>query len=141
MGLLEIAAADLGRGDVRGDAEHGYTGAVTIEQAVDEVQIARSAAPGADRELTRQMRLGAGREGSDLLVPDMDPFDLPLAAYRIRQTVQAVTDNSIDAVHAGGGEGFGELISNCVCHCRFSQPRAFPPRIAAQSRPSRRQAS
>ena len=44
---------------------------VTVEQTVDEVQIARPAAAGADRELTRQMRLGAGRERGDLLVPDI----------------------------------------------------------------------
>ena len=97
--------------------------------------------PGADGEFTRQMRLGAGREGGDLLVPDMDPLDLPLAAYRIRQAVQAVADDAVNPFDACGGEGLSELLCNCVCHCRFSQPRAFPPRIAAQSRPSRRQAS
>ena len=36
--------------------------------------------PGTDGEIAGQMRLGAGREGRDLLVPDMDPLDLALPA-------------------------------------------------------------
>ncbi len=51
---------------------------MAIEQAVDEMQIARPAAAGADGELAGQMRLGAGREGGDLLVADVDPLDLAL---------------------------------------------------------------
>jgi hypothetical protein len=56
---------------------------VAIEQAIDEVQVAGSAASGADRKLSCQVRLGPGREGRDLLVPYMDPLDLALAADRI----------------------------------------------------------
>jgi len=43
---------------------------VAVEQAVDEVEVAGTAAAGADGELTRQMRLGACCESRDLLVPD-----------------------------------------------------------------------
>jgi hypothetical protein len=49
---------------------------VTIKQAIDEVQIAWSAAACAYRELSRQMRFGAGGEGGYLLVPDVKPLDL-----------------------------------------------------------------
>jgi hypothetical protein len=72
--LLEIAAADFGRWDLRGNRQHRNARAVTIEEAVDEVQIARPAAPGTDGEPTRQMRLGAGREGGDFLVSDTRSF-------------------------------------------------------------------
>ena len=112
MGFLEIAAADLGGRDLRGDRQHRHARAMAIEQAVDEVQIAGSAAPRADGELAGQMRLGAGREGGDFFVPDVDPFDLALAADRVGQTVQAVADDAVDALDAGGREGFGELIRN-----------------------------
>ena len=64
--------------------EHRHARAVAIEEAVDEVQIARAAAAGADGELARQMRLGARRERGDLLVPDMNPLDLALPAKRRR---------------------------------------------------------
>src|SRR5208283_1442167 len=85
MGFLEIACANLGRGDLRGNGEHRHTRTVTIEQAVDQMQIARSAASGADGELTRQMRLGACRESGNFLVPDVDPLDLVLAPDRVGQ--------------------------------------------------------
>ena len=65
--------------------------------------------PGANRELAGQMRLGAGREGRDLLVPDMDPLDLALAAERVGQTVQAVADDAVDALDAGRSQRLGEL--------------------------------
>jgi hypothetical protein len=53
---------------------------VTIKQTIDEVQIARSTAPCADGELTRQMRLGANGKGGNLFMPDMEPLDLSVAA-------------------------------------------------------------
>jgi hypothetical protein len=83
---------------------------------LNEVQIAGTAAAGADRELTRQMRLGTSREGRNLLVPDVDPLDLALAAERVGEPVQAVADNAIDPLHAGCGENLGELFRD-----RFGQ--------------------
>src|SRR5262249_21106619 len=114
--LLEIAAADFGGGDLRGDREHGDPRAVTIEQSVDEVQVAGPAAPRADRELARQMRLGAGRERGDLLVPDVDPLDLSLAPQGVGQPIEAVAHDPVDAFHAGGGERFDELVSHKTRH-------------------------
>ena len=97
---------------MRGDAEHGDARAVTVEQTVDEVQIARSAAPRADRELTRQMRLGAGRKRGDLLVPDLNPRDLPLPSDGICQTVEAVADDAVDPFDTRRGKGFRELVGH-----------------------------
>jgi hypothetical protein len=118
MGLLKIAAADLGRRDLRGDAEHGHARAVAVEQSVDEVQVARSAAAGADGELAAQMRLGPGRERGDLLVPYMDPLDLALAADGVSEPVQAVADDAVDPLDARSGERLGELICDRFCHRR-----------------------
>jgi hypothetical protein len=59
MRLLEVAAAS--------DAEDRNTRAVAVEQAIDEVQIARTAAPGANRELTGYMRLRPGPSSSSSL--------------------------------------------------------------------------
>ena len=57
--FLEIPGADLARRNLRGDCQHRQSRSVTIEQAIDQVQIAMPAAPGTDGELTGQMRLGA----------------------------------------------------------------------------------
>ena len=99
-----------------GDAEHRDARAVAIEQAIDEVQIARPAAARADGQLSRQMRLGAGRECGDLLVPYMEPLDLAMAADGIRQPIEAVADDAIDALDPRGSQRFHELVSNDPRH-------------------------
>jgi hypothetical protein len=49
VGFLEIARSDFGRGDMGRDRHHRHPAAMGIEQAVDEVQVARPARPRADR--------------------------------------------------------------------------------------------
>jgi len=74
---------------------------VAVEQAVYQVQIARATASGANGELTRQMRFRPRRKGRHLLVPDMHPLDLALAANGIGDAVEAVADNAVDPLDAG----------------------------------------
>src|ERR1700737_3770624 len=116
MGFLEISGAKLGRRDLRRNGKHWHTRPLTVERAIDEVQIAGAAAPGADRKLSCQMRLGAGRESCDLLVPYMHPFYLALATDRIGQSIQAVADDAIYPLHTGCSEGLCRLVSNCFGH-------------------------
>jgi len=87
MGLLEISGADLGRRDLSRNRQHWHARAVAVEQAVDEVQIAGAATASADGEFARQMRLGASRKGSDLLVPDVDPLDLALSSQSVGEGI------------------------------------------------------
>jgi hypothetical protein len=101
---------------VGGDGKHGNVRTLTIEQTIDEMQIARSAAPCAHGEFARQMRLGAGSERSDLLMPDMNPLDFAVPTNSIRQTVEAIADDAVDAFHARGDEGLDELIGHNICH-------------------------
>ena len=86
------------------------TRAVAIKKPVDQMQIARAAATRAYRELTGQVRFGAGGEGAGLLVAHMNPLDLALSADRIGEAVEAVADDAVDAFDAGRGEGLDELI-------------------------------
>jgi hypothetical protein len=62
------------------------------------------------------MRLGTRRESHDLLVPDMDPFDLALAAQRVGQPVQAVADNAINPLDAVRDEDFRKLVRDGFGH-------------------------
>ena len=73
------------------------------------MQVAWAATAGADREFARQMRLGAGRESGDLLMPDMDPLDLALPADCIGEAVKAVTNNAIDALDTGRRPGSPQI--------------------------------
>ena len=75
MGFLEEAAADLHAGQVRGDGQHRGARAVGVIEAVHQVQVPGAAGSGAHRQFTCQLRLGTGREGSRLLVSDMDPVN------------------------------------------------------------------
>src|SRR4029077_20572043 len=111
-----IPGAELGRRDLRRNGKYRHARPVTVEQTVDEMQIARATASRTDRELSCQVRLGTGRESRDLLVPHMHPFDLALAADRIGQPIQAVADDAIYPLHTGCSEDFCELIRDCFGH-------------------------
>lgn len=119
MRFQEVSGADFGRGNLRGDGEHGHSRSVAIKQAIYEVQITRSAAAGADREITREMRLRTRCKRRDFLMPDMNPFDLSLAAKRVGQTIEAIADDAIDALDAGRCEHFRKLICDCSYHDIF----------------------
>ena len=80
MRLLEIVRTDFGRGDLRRDGHHRHARAMAVEETVDEMQVARAAAAGADGEAARDMGVGAGGESGDLLVAQVQPFDAAGAA-------------------------------------------------------------
>jgi hypothetical protein len=101
MGLLEVLAADLHGRDLRGDGQYRHPAAVGVEQAVDQVQVARPAAAGAYRQFPGQRRLGGRREPRGLLVPDMLPGDLAVAAQRVGEPVQGVPRDPVHPPYAG----------------------------------------
>src|ERR1700735_2291212 len=89
---------------------------MAVEQSVDQMQIARSAAAGAHREIAGQMRFGARREGGHLFVPDVPPLDVSAAAYDVGQAVEAIADDAEYALHSGRHQGIYELISDSSSH-------------------------
>lgn len=66
MGFLKIAAADFAGWDVGGDGQHRDMVAMTVKQTVNQMQVARSAGAGADRQLAGQLRFRASGESGDL---------------------------------------------------------------------------
>ena len=58
------------------------------------------------------MRLGARREGTDLLVAHVEPLDLALTANGIGEAIQAVPDDAVNPFDSGDREGFCKLICN-----------------------------
>ena len=71
MRRLEVVGADFRGRDVSGDGQHRHTRAMTLKEAVDQVQVTRSTTPRADCECPGQMGLGTGGECSHFLVPDV----------------------------------------------------------------------
>jgi hypothetical protein len=99
MRLLEVLRADLGLRDLRRDRQHRHPAPVGVEQAVDQVQVARPAAARADRQLTSQRRLRARRERGRLLVPHVLPGDPAVPAQRVGEPIEGVTGNPEHPAH------------------------------------------
>ncbi len=95
---------------MRRDGQHRDAVAVAVVEAVDQVQVARATGTSTDSERAGEVGLGPGCEGRRLLVTNMHPLDLALAAKCIGQPVQAVADDAVNPLDAGGFKGFGELI-------------------------------
>ena len=88
MGFLKVVGADFGAGYVRGDGKDGNTAAMAVEEAVDEMQVAGTAACGADGERAGKMRVGAGGECGDFFVAHVDPLQGAVSAQRVGKAVE-----------------------------------------------------
>src|SRR5476651_1959431 len=84
------------------------------------MQVTGPAAPCTNRKVTCQMSFSARRKGCYFLVPDMNPLDLALPANRVRQTIEAVSNDSVDPLDTRGGERLRKLVGYCLCHEVYS---------------------
>jgi hypothetical protein len=83
---------------------------MAIKQTVDEMEVARSTTSGANRDFPRQVRLGPCGERGNLLVSDVQPFDFPLPANGVGEAIEAIADDSVNALDACGSQRCCELI-------------------------------
>src|SRR6266851_3259678 len=97
---------------MRRNGQHRDAVAVAVVEAVDEVQVARAAGTSTDSERAGEVGLGPSCEGRRLLVANMHPLDLALAAKCVGQPVQAIADDAVNPLDAGGCKSFGKLICN-----------------------------
>src|SRR4029077_19870588 len=96
--------------------------AVAIEESVDEVQVAGTAAPGADGEGAGEVCFGAGGERGGLLVTHVDPVDVAVAPERIGEGVEGVAHHSVDPPDAERLQGFDRKVRNRPGHRATSPP-------------------
>ena len=73
---------------------------MAVEQAVDKVQIPRTAASAADRELPCEMSLGASGESRAFLMPHMNPFNRTIPAQGIRESIERIPHHTVHALHS-----------------------------------------
>ena len=97
--LLDRLEPDVLPHDLGCDQDHRRAIAVGLVKPVDEVEAAGAAAPGAGGKTARKLSFGAGREGTGLLVPHMDPVDLA-AVDGVRDPVQRVADDAVAPLYA-----------------------------------------
>ena len=72
--LLKISAADFVAGNLRRNGQHGDSPTMTIIEAVDQMEIAWTAASGAHGQLFGQLCFCAGSEGRCFFVSDRHPL-------------------------------------------------------------------
>jgi hypothetical protein len=80
------------------------------------VQIARTAAAGADSQPAGHVCVGAGGEGGDLFVAYMQPFHAAAPANGVGEAVQTVADDVVDTLHSSGGENLNHLVGDGLGH-------------------------
>ncbi len=117
VGLLEVLRTDLRARDVRRYRQHRHAAALCVEKAVDQVQIARTATAGANRQPARQGGVGGGSERRGLLVTHVLPIDFAGAANGVGEAVEAVSRQAVDAPHPADLQCGNDMIGD-GCHRR-----------------------
>ena len=72
---------------------------MAVKKSVDEMKVAGTATPGADRELAGDVRIGARGKARYFLVADVNPFDGFLSAYRLGDPIERIANYSIDSLN------------------------------------------
>src|SRR5579863_3459450 len=110
MGLLEIIAADFRAGNLGGNRQNRNARAMTVEQSVNQMQISRTATSRAHRQLASQVSIRACGKRRRFFMPGMDPGDIASLSQRLRDSIEAVPNDAVDAAHADRMENIDNQI-------------------------------
>jgi hypothetical protein len=117
--FLEVAGADFAAWDLRGDRKNRHPVPMAIEQAINKMEVARTATAGADRELSGELGLGARRETSYFLMPHMHPLYTFSLAHRVGKAVKRVADYTVNPPYARGGERLDKYLCHLFGHVQI----------------------
>src|SRR5581483_6918996 len=101
---------------MRGDRQHRRHATVAIKQAIDQVKIAGTATAGASGQSASQLSLGAGGKCAGLFMPHVNKLGLALAAYRVGNGVETISNNAVNAFDTSFCDAGYQFVSNSVCH-------------------------
>src|ERR1700687_47783 len=127
MRLLEIIGAYLGAWNVGRNCENGHGASMAVKESVDEMKVAGTATPRADRELAGDVRIGARGKGRYFLVADVNPFDGFLSAYRLGDPIERIANYSIDSLNPCCRQSPYQVFGYCGHKISSSYPRSCPP--------------
>ncbi len=114
MRLLEVLRTDFAAWDLRGDGKHGNPRALAVVEAVDEMQVAGSAAAEHYRELIGKVRVGSRGKGGRLFMPHVNPSHLRMLSQRIGDGVSGVARQPINALDSSLRQCFYQYL--CDIH-------------------------
>jgi hypothetical protein len=95
MCFLKISGAYLAAQNMRGDCNHRSIAPMSIEKAVDEVEVPGTSGTRAGGELPGELGLSPRRKRTGFFVTHMDPFKLAIQAQSVRNRIQAVADDAV----------------------------------------------
>jgi hypothetical protein len=89
---------------------------MAVEQSIDQMRVAWATAPGANRQVTSQVRFRARCKCCGFLMARVDPLNVAAFTQCLCQSVQTVTDHAIYSLHSGGMQNFGEHVGDFRLH-------------------------
>ncbi|RML84546.1 hypothetical protein ALQ89_06473 [Pseudomonas amygdali pv. tabaci] len=116
VGFLKVIQADFRGRNVRSNRQHRHAVAMAVVQAIDQVQVARSAAACTDRQLAAGCRLGTGGEGCDFFMTGVHPANRIGAFQAVGQAVEAVTGHPPDVGNTCRCEGLRKMVGDGLGH-------------------------
>src|ERR1035438_8133663 len=84
-----------------GYGQHRHAAAMTIIEAIDEMEVARSATSGAYRKFASERRFRSDGKSGSLFISQPNPLHSILPPHRVPDTVERIARHSIDAPHTG----------------------------------------
>src|SRR5215217_2043572 len=90
MCFLKVTAADFRGRNLRCDRQDRRAAAMSIEQSIDEVQIAWPAGARTDSQFTGDLRFTGRSEGRRFLMPNVDPGHVVMRPQGVGEAVEAV---------------------------------------------------
>jgi hypothetical protein len=85
---------------MRGNRKHWSIAAMSVEEAIDQVEVAGAAATGAGRELPAQLSLGASGKSGGFFVAHMNKLKFVVHAQSIGHGIQTVAHDTVKPFYA-----------------------------------------
>src|SRR5258705_4371472 len=139
-----IIDSDFAAGDVGGDCQNRHAIALAVEQAVDQMKVAWTAAPGTYRKAPGKMSFSSRCKCSGLFMTHVNPVDRLSSPQRVCQAIERVANDSLDTLHARFFKSFDQILGCNFAHQLFLTHRKdVPPAEGLRGtrtpqRPSRR---
>jgi hypothetical protein len=103
VSLLKISTADLVAWYLCRDREYRHSTAMTIVEAIDQMEITGPTASGADSQFAGEMRFCACSKCRSLFVPNMNPLEIFSPADGIGDAVQRIAGHTVNILYSGSG--------------------------------------
>src|SRR5260370_806747 len=124
VGLLKVSTTDFAARNLRGDRQNGNAAAMTVVEAVDQVQVPGTTTPGADRQPSREMCLRSGGKCCRLFMSHVNPSNSFLCSNRVRDAIERVAGNTVDLPNACFRENIDQQVRDfCLGHPHPSAQR------------------